>query len=170
MTIEYLETRELLGIVGIAATQHASEPSDPGQFTVSRYPYVDEPPITVKYQVAGTATPGSDYYSLSGTVTIPYCTQTATIDVTPLNDAEKELPETVIGTLTGVSGGSGGSGGTRSTKSIPPTPFTSTTTNTARSKSNRWMMSPLSPLPNQRPPTPVCSVSRGTTSGTCLTK
>ena len=57
----------------------------------------------VSYSVAGTATNGgTDYTSLSGTVTIPANTLTATIDVTGINDdAIVEGTETVIVTLTG---------------------------------------------------------------------
>ncbi len=65
-----------------------------GAFTVSRTGSTAAP-LTVNYSIAGTATPGSDYQTLSGSVIIPVKKKTATIVVTPLDDAVVELPETV---------------------------------------------------------------------------
>ncbi|MEB3831064.1 FG-GAP-like repeat-containing protein, partial [Phormidium sp. CCY1219] len=54
---------------------------------------------TINYTVTGTATSGTDYTALSGTVTIPTGSTTATIDVTPTDDAIIDAGETVIVTL-----------------------------------------------------------------------
>ncbi|MEK7731156.1 MAG: Calx-beta domain-containing protein, partial [Planctomycetota bacterium] len=57
--------------------------------------------IRVNYTVAGTATGGgTDYATLSGSVTIAANDATATITVTPVNDGGLESSETVIPTIT----------------------------------------------------------------------
>jgi hypothetical protein len=55
--------------------------------------------ITVNYTVSGTATPGTDFSGLNGTVTLGNNTSTATLTVTPINDTAVEGPETVTVTL-----------------------------------------------------------------------
>ena len=59
----------------------------------------------VAYSISGTASSGSDYTALSGTVTIPAGSTTATISIPVINDAIVEGSETVIITLTSVSSG-----------------------------------------------------------------
>lgn len=58
-------------------------------------------PVTLTYTVGGTATSGSDFTALSGSVQIPVDASSATIDVSSLDDALAEGGETVILTLTG---------------------------------------------------------------------
>ena len=71
-------------------------------------PYSD---ITLEYTVDGTATAGSDYTALSGTVTVPAGATTATIPVTLIDDSVQEGSETVVLTLTaGEDYAVGGSG------------------------------------------------------------
>jgi hypothetical protein len=65
-----------------------------GTFTVRRSRA--ETPLIVSYTVAGTATPGSDYARLPGTVTIPTGALSANISVRPADDALIEGPEAVI--------------------------------------------------------------------------
>jgi hypothetical protein len=60
--------------------------------------------LTVKYTVAGTATPGTDYQRLSGSVIIPAGATFATVTVTPINDTLMEAPETVVATLAAGTG------------------------------------------------------------------
>ncbi|MGI0024925.1 MAG: CARDB domain-containing protein, partial [Nitrososphaera sp.] len=55
--------------------------------------------LTVFYDVTGTATAGSDYTALLGSVTIPNGSAAANIIVTPINDTATEGNETVIVTL-----------------------------------------------------------------------
>ncbi|MGB5512225.1 MAG: SdrD B-like domain-containing protein, partial [Woeseiaceae bacterium] len=55
------------------------------------------------YTIGGTATDGADYTALSGTVTIPGGTTTATITVAVLDDVFAEGDETVQLTLSGVT-------------------------------------------------------------------
>src|SRR5204863_14943 len=79
-------------------TPNASEPSTNGVFTVTRTGNTVAP-LTVNYTVTGTATAGSDYTALSGSVTIPGGQASATITVAVLDDFVAEGPETVIVTL-----------------------------------------------------------------------
>src|SRR6185295_7746495 len=82
-----------------ATTPNAAEPNVNGVFTVTRTGNTNVA-LTVNYTVGGTATPGSDYTALSGSVTIPNNQSSATITVPVLDDALIESPETVIVTLT----------------------------------------------------------------------
>ena len=56
--------------------------------------------ITLGYTVGGTATSGSDYEALSGTVTVSAGDTTATIPVVIVDDSAEEDSETVVLTLT----------------------------------------------------------------------
>ncbi|MBK8476069.1 MAG: DUF1800 family protein [Opitutaceae bacterium] len=56
-------------------------------------------PLLVRYTVAGTATSGSDYTALTGSVVIPVGAKEAVFDITPLTDALVEPPESVTVTL-----------------------------------------------------------------------
>ncbi len=58
----------------------------------------------VSYTVSGTATSGVDYTALSGSVTIPAGSTTATISIPVLGDLVAEGNETVIVTLSGITG------------------------------------------------------------------
>ena len=57
------------------------------------------------YSVGGSATSGSDFAALSGTVTILAGSTSATINVATIDDALVEASEDVIVTLTGISSG-----------------------------------------------------------------
>ena len=59
----------------------AAEPGDHGQFTVTLTNPSDTDTV-ISYTVGGDATPGSDYTTLTGSVTILANATTATIDVT----------------------------------------------------------------------------------------
>ena len=87
----------------LAADPTAAEPgSDDGQFTVRLDGGKLAPPggITVNYSVSGTASAGSDYVSLGGTVLIPAGASSAAVVVDALNDQVIELAESVVVTLT----------------------------------------------------------------------
>ena len=60
---------------------------------------------TIAYTVAGTASSGTDYTALSGSVTILAGDMSATIPIPVIDDAIVENPETVIVTLTSVTSG-----------------------------------------------------------------
>ncbi len=89
-----------LPTVSISATDSAASEAalNPGQLTITR---TGRPlsALTVLYTVAGTAASGTDYVALSGTVTIAAGAASATIAVTPANDAIPEGNETVVATL-----------------------------------------------------------------------
>ena len=76
----------------------ATEAGDPGSFTVTRTGDTTAS-LTVAYALSGTATNGSDYASLSGTVTIPAGQASAAVTVSPVADSALEPAETVILTL-----------------------------------------------------------------------
>jgi subtilase family serine protease len=88
-------------LVGIGATTPNAYEAGlvPGRFTITRKGDTTSD-LVVAYTISGTATPGSDYVALPGSVTIPAGAASATIVVTPIDDAEVELTETVIVTLT----------------------------------------------------------------------
>jgi len=90
--------------VTIAATDpSAAEPSSPGTFTVTRTGDTTAD-LVVTYLPSGSAVNGADYEALSGSVTIPAGASSATITVTPKDDALVEGPETVVLTLTAGTG------------------------------------------------------------------
>ncbi|NOT44078.1 MAG: hypothetical protein HOP14_05680, partial [Acidobacteria bacterium] len=91
-----------LPVVTIVATDpDASEAGpDTGTFTVSRTGDTAFP-LSVFFTRSGTAAAGADFFNtLGGGVVIPAGLTTATITVTPINDASVEGPETVVLTLT----------------------------------------------------------------------
>ena len=78
----------------------ATPVTDTGTFTVS----LDEVnntggPVIVNYNVGGTATSGTDFTALTGSVTFANGQQNRIITVTPINDNNVENSETVIVTL-----------------------------------------------------------------------
>ena len=75
----------------------AGEPGDAGTFRFTTTG-TGSGNITVRYTVTGTATPGSDYAALSGTLSMAK-NATATVTVTPIDDAELENLETVTVTI-----------------------------------------------------------------------
>ncbi|MDJ0893046.1 MAG: DUF2341 domain-containing protein, partial [Gammaproteobacteria bacterium] len=92
-------------LVSIAANDAtAGEPGDHGQFTVDLgVPNSTGGPVTVSYSVGGSAAGGSDYTTLSGTVTVADGARTATIDVSVLDDGLFEGDQAVMVTLTGTT-------------------------------------------------------------------
>ncbi|WP_254564047.1 SBBP repeat-containing protein [Oscillatoria sp. HE19RPO] len=85
-----------LPTVNVAAGNNASETNtSSGQFTLTLSDGAPTGGMTVNYSVAGTATSGTDYTALSGSVFIPAGATTANINVTPLDDAIDEPDETV---------------------------------------------------------------------------
>jgi hypothetical protein len=72
---------------------------DPGTFTVSRTGSTATA-LTVHYSLGGTAVNGVDYEALSGSVTIPVGSDSASVVVRPVDDSLFEVGEVVILTLT----------------------------------------------------------------------
>lgn len=71
-----------------------------GQFTISREGANWSQPLTVQYSVSGTASAGSDYTALSGSVTIAANASSAIVDVAALADGAAESMESVTLTIT----------------------------------------------------------------------
>src|SRR5438128_2155836 len=83
-------------IVTIHATDAtASEAGDTGRFLVSRGERTNGD-LVVFLQIGGTAQNGVDYQTLSNLVLIPSGSRGAEITVTPIDDSQPELTETVI--------------------------------------------------------------------------
>jgi len=95
-------TANLSRTVTIAATSNGDEPATDGLFTVSSSLAAETGGLTVNYSTDGasTATAGSDYAALSGSVVIPEGETSAVIPVTVIDDATIEVTETVIVNLT----------------------------------------------------------------------
>ena len=90
--------------VTITPTQNAVEyPPVNGAFTVTRT-WDTTSALTVGYLIGGSATAGTDYQALSGSVTIPAGQTSAQITLTPINDATNESPETIAATVLDASG------------------------------------------------------------------
>jgi hypothetical protein len=86
--------------ITLSRTAHGAEPSTKAQFQVS-FPagYTSSVVTTVSYSVAGSAIPGTDYTTLTGSVEIPANSNSANIDVLVIDDKIIELTETVDLTL-----------------------------------------------------------------------
>ncbi len=87
--------------VSVLATDgFAAEPGgDTGQLTFSRAGGSTTGALGIAYTVSGTATAGSDYTSLTGSVSIPIGQTSAAVTITALNDTAVESGETVIVTI-----------------------------------------------------------------------
>jgi len=94
-------SQNFLPIVQILATDPcaAEAGSDQAVFTVIRFGPTDVP-LTVYYQVGGSASNGVDYETLSGEITIPIGALWAPITTTPIDDDLVEGPESVVIALT----------------------------------------------------------------------
>jgi Calx-beta domain len=90
--------------VTITNTTNAAEPATNGLMTLTQTA-VSSQATVISYTVGGTATSGSDYTALSGTVTIPAGATTATISIPVLDDLIVDPAETVIVTLSSVTSG-----------------------------------------------------------------
>src|SRR5581483_912911 len=84
--------------VSIAKVTDGAEPGTNGRFRVT-LSLPSSTDTVVNYTIGGTATAGSDYTTLTGTVTILANQTTADIDVAVLNETLVEASETVIVTL-----------------------------------------------------------------------
>jgi hypothetical protein len=86
-------------ITVVANDPNASEKgSDPGTFMITRSGTTTSA-LTVNYSLGGTAANGTDYQSLSGSVTIPTASTSVLVTVRPIDDRVVEGDETVILTL-----------------------------------------------------------------------
>lgn len=93
-------------LLSIANTQNGAEPTTNGQFTLTLSDVV-QVDTTIEYNVTGTASAGTDYTALSGTITIPALSTSVSITVPVLDDTISENSETVTVTLTSASTSAG---------------------------------------------------------------
>src|SRR5207249_2638037 len=86
-------------VVTVAATDPNASESGPntGAFTITRS-YTTNSALAVNFTLSGSASAG-DYAAISSPVTIPANQASATVIVTPVDDAAMEQPETVNLTL-----------------------------------------------------------------------
>ncbi len=84
----------------VPAVPRAYEAGTPGAFIVTRTGPTNAP-LTVTFAVSGTAASGNDFAELgvNGTLTIPAGTNTALLDLLPLDDPTEETAESVTVTL-----------------------------------------------------------------------
>jgi len=103
----------VLPVITLATSDNAASetPGNPGQFTLTRTGSTAEA-LTVFYTLGGTASNGTDYNTLSGSVTFAAGSSTAVVTVNPIDDAVVDGSETV--TLTLASGGNYTLGATQS--------------------------------------------------------
>lgn len=96
------ETGPAARAISIANTSNGTEPATNGSFTISLPAGVTSAQaITVNYTIAGTATPGTDYTSLTGTTTILANQNSVLLPLNVINDNIIENSETVVVTITG---------------------------------------------------------------------
>ncbi|MBL1175027.1 CARDB domain-containing protein [Pantanalinema sp. GBBB05] len=81
-----------------AAEVASGQPANPGQFTFSRTGDTSTA-LTVYYTIGGSATNGSDYNSISNSITFQAGQSTAILPITIINDLLTEGNETVVLTL-----------------------------------------------------------------------
>ncbi len=95
-----LDYRDNSTEVSITANDaNAAEAADNGQFTVTlNQPFSSD--TTVNYSISGTASNGTDYTTLTGSVIIPAGATSAPINIAVTDDPLVEQDETVILTLT----------------------------------------------------------------------
>jgi large repetitive protein len=86
--------------ISVAPTTQAAEDATDGLFTVTASSQLSSD-LVVSYTVTGTATSGTDFTALSGSVTLPASTDTVTIPATVTADTIVEGDETIVVTLTG---------------------------------------------------------------------
>jgi hypothetical protein len=85
-------------ITVVASDANASESGETGRFRLTRTGATTAA-LTVHYTLGGTAVNGTDYQSLSTSVTIPAGASSVEITVTPIDDTEVEGSETVVLTV-----------------------------------------------------------------------
>jgi hypothetical protein len=94
---------------GGGTTASESSPPSPLRFWVVRTGSTTNA-LTVNYTLGGTATAGSDFTALPGSVTIAAGSASANVDVALINDTEVEGTETLVLNLAGGSYSSSGQG------------------------------------------------------------
>ena len=124
-----------LAVVTINATDDDASETGPGTglFVVTRTGDATAP-LTVNYTIGGSATNGVDYAALGVTVLIPGGSLSATITITPIDDAVDESDETVALTIVAGAGYTIGSNNSA----------------TVKIADNDGVASPIGPLPTSK--------------------
>ncbi|GCL39658.1 hypothetical protein SR1949_47860 [Sphaerospermopsis reniformis] len=78
-----------------AAETLSGQTTNPGRFTLTRTGNLSSA-LTVNYTISGTATNGTDYNSISNSVTFAANSATATVNINPIDDSAVEGNETVV--------------------------------------------------------------------------
>jgi hypothetical protein len=99
-----------LPVVTVAKVVDAAETGGKGLFRFTRTGGDISGELTVNYTVGGSAAWGTDYASLSGTVTFGAGELTADVVINPVSDVSSESTETITVTLTSGSGYTVGTG------------------------------------------------------------
>lgn len=94
-----LDSRPLITITATDETA-LEEGLDGGVFTITRS-NVAAGDVVVAYHISGTATMGTDYSSVTGSITIPEGAESVDVVITPIDDNDAEGGETVIVTVLG---------------------------------------------------------------------
>jgi regulation of enolase protein 1 (concanavalin A-like superfamily) len=98
-TVTIIDDDTALPQVGVVVAPAAIvENGSAGTFTFTRTGVMTNP-LSVAYTVSGSATNGTDYATLSGTVTIPSGASSAAVAVTSVDDSLVEPMETIIVTI-----------------------------------------------------------------------
>jgi hypothetical protein len=92
-------------LISIAAQSGGSEEGPAAASFLVTLSAASSTPTTISYQVAGSATPGDDFTTLAGSVTIPAGSTSAVIDVSVLDDQRLEGVEAVSVTLSSITTG-----------------------------------------------------------------
>ncbi len=94
--IDNVRVTEYTNVVSVTATTPTASEAGPtpGTFTITRTSA--GAPVTVFYTLSGSASNGVDYVSLPGSVTFAANDTSTNITVTPIDDSEAELTESVI--------------------------------------------------------------------------
>lgn len=101
---EPLEERCLLSSVSVIASDpFATEGSSTGTFVFSRDGSLSQT-LSLSFSLSGSATAGSDYQSLGGSITIPAGVASVSVAVVPVADTTVEATESVTVTLGPVAG------------------------------------------------------------------
>lgn len=103
-TVTIIDDDTSLPQVGVTGAPAAiMENGTAGAFTFTRTG-VTTGDLTLACTISGTATNGTDYTALSGTVTIPSGSASTTVAVTPVDDTLVESMETIIVTIPAAAG------------------------------------------------------------------
>ena len=102
--VEPLERRWMLSVISVYATDaYATEGESTGTLVFSRDGSLTQS-LTLNYAVSGSATPGIDFQSIGGAITIPAGLASTSLAIVPIADNIAEPTEFVTVTLGAVAG------------------------------------------------------------------